>query len=237
MASGFGLNAKQVTRFASDLKTYGKRFGQINGMALNQTAFETRKQFVKNVEDKFTLRNKWTVKTIRFEKVRGFNPKTQFSVVGSTMDYMEDQEFGAVKKKSGKKGVAIPTTHASGESLGARPRSKRVQRPKQRAAIRLSRVRTKARSRGQKIFQTIRGVSERGSGKYAYLPFQRSPGIYRITGKKKRAKVRMVYDLSRRSVVIKKRPSLGPAVARITPRMPVFYKNAALKVANKTFRK
>ena len=36
-----------------------------------------------------------------FEKAKGLNMRTMHSITGSTADYMEDQEFGAIKTKRG----------------------------------------------------------------------------------------------------------------------------------------
>lgn len=232
----WGLEGKQLMKFSRAIQNFGeKQFPIINGMALNRTAFETRKEYVKIVERRFTLRNKWTVKTIQFNKVRGLNPNTQESSVGSTADYMADQEFGSVKKATGKKGVAIPTTTASFESFGTKPRKKTVSRSRRRGSIRLTRATVKAHNRKQHVVETIRAVSAKGSGNYAYLPIQGAKGIYRITGKGAKAKIKMIYSLSKKTIPIKKAPSLGPAVNNIIPRMPSYYKEAAEKRMNKSF--
>lgn len=236
MASVWGLEGKNLDRFAKKLKLFGAQdFPVINGMALNRTAFETRKEAVRIAKMRFTFRNKFTIKSIQFEKVRGLNPRSQESVVGSTMDYMADQEFGTIIKKTGKKGVAIPTTTASNEPFSARPRRKKVVKSKRRSSIRLSKSSVKAKNRKQHVMSVIRAVSEKGSGRFVYLPIQKAPGIYRITGKRKRAKIKMIYDLSRKSITISKKQWLNPAVGNIIPKMPVFWKEAFEKRMKKSF--
>lgn len=238
MANAWKMEGKELLRFGKAIEDFGeKQFPIINGMALNRTAFETRKEYVKNVEKKFTLRNKGTVRSIQFVKAKGFNPKTQESVVGSTMPYMAEQEFGGVRTSKGKKGYSLPTTTASNESRGARPRQKQVTRSRRRSSIRLTKVSVKSHNRKQHIVNTIRAVSARGSGKFVYLPISgKGKGIYRITGKGKRAKIDMIYALNAKSVPIKKQPTLTPAVNTIIPQMPGFYKEAAEKRMKKTFK-
>lgn len=231
------LKGKKLKKFESALRAFGgKDYPIINGMALNQTAFETSQEYKSNARRQFTLRNKFTERSIQFDKARGFNPRNQFSVVGSTMNYMEEQEFGITKTATGKRGVAIPTTTASGEPRGSRPRRKVVPRSRHRSNIKFTKSKIKARTRKQHIVATIRATAARGSGKFIYLPIQRAPGIYRVTGKGRRAKIKLIYDLSRRSINIERRPTLNPAVQRIGPRIPSFYKKAFERRMKKSFR-
>lgn len=233
----WGMDGKQLLKFGRAIEDFAeKQYPIVNGMALNRTAFEAQQEYRKIVERRFTLRNKGTIKSIQFNKVQGLNPKTQESSVGSTMDYMADQEFGAVKTSRGKKGIAIPTATASNEPAGTKPRKKPVSRRRRRASIRLTKTGVRSRSRKQHVVATIRAVAEKGSGNYAYLPIQRAPGIYRITGKGKKAKIKMVYSLEKKTLPIRKQPSLTPAVNNIIPKMPQFYKQAAEKRLNKAFK-
>ena len=237
MASTWGMEGKELKKFEHGLKDFaGKQYPIINGMALNRTVFETRKEYVRIVQRRFTLRNKATVKSIQFNKVQGLNPNTQEATVGSTMEYMAQQEFGDVKTTKGKKGLAIPTATASGESMGARPRKKVVSGLRRRRSIRLTKSSIKARNRKQHVFLTIRAAAEKGSGTFVYLPIQGAKGIYRITGKGKKAKIKMIYSLSKKTIPIKKAPSLLPAVNNIIPQMPRFYKEAAEKRMKKSFK-
>lgn len=236
-AQTWGMDGRPLLKLAQGIKDFAeKQYPIINGMALNRTAFEARKEYVNIVQRRFVLRNKGTVKSIQFRKVKGLNPNTQESSVGSTMEYMAEQEFGGIKKATGKKGVAIPTPIASSESISARPRKKPISRPRRRASIRLTRAKVKARSRKQHVVATIRAVSAIGSGNYAYLPIQRAKGIYRITGKGKKAKIKMVYSLEKKTLPIRKQPSLTPAVNNIIPRIPGFYVEAAEKRIGKAFK-
>ncbi len=233
--SEWGIQDKELRQFQRDLKAFSrKEFAIINGMALNQTAFETSKKYKEVTKRNFTLRNKFTVSSIRFQKVKGF--QNQFSEAGSIAPYMEDQEFGETKTKTGKKGVAIPTTSASNESLGARPRKRVVPRAKRRGSIRLFRSGVRSTSRKQHVVATVRAAAGQRGNTFVYLPRlgKMTQGIYRITGSKKKPKIRLIYDLSRTSVTIPRTPGLKVSVGKISREMPRFYKEAFEKRLKKS---
>ena len=226
-ASDWGMKGKDLDKFHKELKSFGKReFAVINGMALNRTAVEVRKEYVNMAKRRFVMRNRWTERSIRFEKVKGFT--NQFSEVGSIMDYMEDQEFGATKTKTGKRGVAIPTSSASNEPRGARPRRRTVIPSRKRTRIKLHRTRIKAKNRKQHVVATVKAAIEKRGNAFVYLPRlgKLGAGVYLVYGSKKNPKINLIYDLSRSSVKVPKRPTLKPAVANIQPRMPAFYRKA-----------
>jgi len=234
MAHVWDLQGKDLEKFERVLKRFASTdYPKVNGAALNTIAYEVMGKSHQIAKQRFMMRNKFTVKSIQFQKVRGFNPGSQFSSVGSTMDYMEDQEFGKNKTKTGKKGVAIPTTTASNESFSTRPRRKLVTRSRRRTNINLMKSTVRTKSRKQHIIGIIR--EKRSGRRFAYLPIQNAPGIYMITGKGKRAKIFLIYDLSRSSVTIKKAPWLLPAVNYIRPRMPLIYVRTAEKILKKSF--
>jgi len=214
--SKWGFEANELKELQKDLKQFGEReFAVINGMALNKTAFETMLEYKKITKRNFTLRNKFTISSIRFQKVKGF--QNQFSETGSIAPFMEDQEFGHTKTKKGKKGVGIPTTTASNESIGARPRQKVVPRPKRKGSIRLFRSRIKSKTRVQHVVATVKAAAGKRGNTFVYLPRlgKMTQGIYRIAGSKKNPKIRLIYDLSRTSVRIPKSPGLRISVNRI----------------------
>lgn len=236
-AQTWGMQGKTLLKLGKAIEDFAeKQYPIVNGIALNRAAFETQKEYRKIVERRFTLRNKGTIKSIQFNKVQGLNPKTQESSVGSTMEYMAKQEFGDTKKSKGKKGIAIPTTTASSESLSAKPRKKTVSRPRRRGSIRLTKASVKSFNRKHHIIATIRAVAAKGSGNFAYLPIQGAKGIYRIIGKGIKAKIKMIYSLSKKTIPIKKQPSLTPAINNIIPKMPRFYIEAAEKRMKKSFK-
>ena len=225
MATKWEMEVKKLNKFHRALNDFSKKeFAVINGMALNQTAFETQLKAKQIVERRFILRTKFTLGSIRFQKVKGF--ANQFSEAGSIAPYMEDQEFGKTKTKTGKRGVDIPTRAASGESRGSSPRKRVMRRPLQRGRIRLFKRRIKAKTRRQFIFLTVRQAAQASGRQFVFLPLQRAPGIYMISGGKKNPKVNLIHDLSKTSVRISKTKWLEPAVNNVRRKMPQFYERA-----------
>jgi hypothetical protein len=219
------IDTKNIKRLQKDLKLFARKlYPRIQGATLNKAAFETREKYQRGARRKFTLRNKFTERSIQVDKVRGFNPRAQEATVGSTADYMLDQEFGKTLTKTGKKGVDIPTSVASGEGESARPRRKVVRRANRRGSIKLQRQRIKARSKNQYIVASIKMAAKRGGrNKFLYLPFDRHPGIYKVTGGKKRSRIQLIHDFSKQSVVIQPRRPLKQAVDAVTPKVPGFF--------------
>jgi len=143
------------------------------------------------------------------------------------MDYMEDQEFGTTKGKKGKKGVSIPTTVSSGEGEGARVRRRVVRRPLRMKRIKLLRTGVKSRSKMQFIVATIKAAAKMGGrNRFIYLPFNNHPGIYQVTGGRKKPKIKLIYDLSRKSIIIAPNPWLSPASDRAARGIPKFYEKS-----------
>jgi hypothetical protein len=223
------IDTRNIDKLQRQLKTFGKKtYPKIQGATLNKAAFETRGKYVKAVRRKMILRNKWTERSIRFDKVKGFNPRNQMSVVGSVADYMEAQEFGATIRKSGKKGVDIPTSSASGEGM-SQPRRKVVRRANRRRSITLARRRIRAKTKQQYIVASIKAAAASGGrNKFVYLPFDRHPGIYKVVGGKRRPRIVLIHDFSRPSVVIQPRRPLKQSVDAVAPRIPrMFIKQAS----------
>ena len=118
--------------------------------------------------------------------------------VGSVVDYMRVQEIGGVVRSKTGKHVAIPYPYASNETSYPR------------------RFPVKATNR----FNRVRLPNSRF--------FIRNHKLMRVEGQKKNRRVRAVYDLSRTSVFIKKRPWLEPAVASFRRKLPQFFKSHLL---------
>jgi len=225
----FNLDTTNIDKFQRELKFFGRNiYPKSQGSALNKAAYETQQRYKMAVRRKFTLRNQHTERSIRYQKVKGLNPRSQHAVVGSTADYMLDQEFGTTIKKTGKHGVSIPTTVASGEGEGARPRRKVVRRPLRRGSIRLENKRLRAKSKRQFIVAAVRATAAKGGrNKFVYLPLDKHPGIYQVLGGKSKPRIRLLHDLSKPSVVIHARRPLKQSVDAIAPRVPGYFIQAA----------
>lgn len=219
----FKINDKDIKRMEGDLKAFADRalpFATKN--TLNQAAFTAQREAREGIRKTMTLRNPFTERSIQVEQTRTLNIRQQAAIVGSTADYMEVQEFGGSKVRKGKEGVAIPTTYSAGQGEGVQPRTRLPRKPNKLTNIRLSQRNKGRGSRRQRNLVAVKQAASSGS-KYVFLDLGRRQGIFKVTGGKRRPKVRMVHDLSRDSVTIPKSPWLGPAVAATVPKIPQLY--------------
>lgn len=194
-----------------DLMKLERRLGAIRRTAIpyaeraavNGMAFEGRANSVASIQRNFTLRNRWTVSGLRVDKATAGKP---YAEMGSLRPYMETQELGGSKRRKGKHGVPIPTSFAAGMGLKRRPRTRPVRKINYMTNIRLPGGRRHGKNQKQ-----ANAIAARKAAPYAYFKTTRAEGIFKIQGRK----AKMVYDLSRPSVDITRRPWLRPAVASI----------------------
>lgn len=223
----FSINTKEIKRMEADLKTFARRaypFATRN--TINKAAFTTQSTWRGIVSTKMVERNKFTRQSIRVApEKRELNVNRQQAIVGSTADYMEDQEFGGIRFKRGRHGVPIATGYSAGQE-GARPRTRLPRRPNKLQNIRLSKRKTRnTRSKAQENLVRVKTAAQSGQ-KYVLLDLNRGPAIFRVLGGKRNLRVKMVHDLSRQSVVTPKNPTLLPAVDIVEPKMPGFYRDS-----------
>lgn len=222
------FDIEQIKQFESDLKTFAERaYPFATKETVNTSAFKARERIHAGMRKNLTLRNKFTVNSVQVVPTRTLNVRAQEATVGSIASYMEDQEFGATKTKTGKVGVSIPTTTASGEGRGARPRRRVVRGANRLSKIRLKHSGIKGMTKGQKIITKIKQTAESGN-RYTYLDFDRHPGIYKITGGKKKSKIHLIHDMSKKSIRIPRTPIFAPATIATQKQMPLIYERALI---------
>jgi len=208
----FNVNDESILEYVDDLKTFARRslpFATRN--TVNGAAFEARKLAQDNVREKMVTRNRFTEQSIRVKQSRTLRISRQSAIVGSIADYMEDQEFGGTKVKTGKEGVSIATSYAAGQGLDAQPRTRLPRKPNKMANIKLQRRRKKGSGRKQANLVAIKQAAKSGR-KYVFLDLGRRQGIFKVIGGKRRPKLRMVHDMTKQSVNIPRNPWLKPAV-------------------------
>lgn len=222
----FSINTREIKRLEGDLKAFAARaYPFATKSTINSTAFLAQKEARAGVKREMVVRAKFTTNSILVEQARTLNVRRQMATVGSIADYMETQEFGGTKTKTGKEGVAIPTSFAAGQGLRKQPRTRLPTREHALTAIKLRRKRKRGATRGQRNFALVRQAAT-GGNKFIFMDLGRRKGIFKVTGGKRGARVRMVYDLSRQSVNIPAQPWLAPAVARTRPAVPGIYAKA-----------
>lgn len=220
----FKIDDEQIKEFESDLKTFKfKALPFATKGTLNRAAVLTQDKTKTRVRNQMITRNKFTENSFKVLFVKTLKISDQESVVGSIAPYMDEQEFGGTKTKTGKHGVSIPTSVASGEGRGAQPRRKKIPKARRLGSIALKNNRPKVKSQKQDNFLRIQQAITSGR-KFVFMDLQRHPGIFRISGGKRNPKIDQIYDLSRKSVPIPKNPTLGPSSNAVQKQMAFIYK-------------
>ena len=90
------------------------------------------------------------------------------------------------------------------------------------------RLQHKARVKGDREQRNIVAIKQAASStsRYAFLDLGKTRGIFRVVGGKRRPKLRMVWDMSRRTVDVAPRRWLAPAVAQTEPLLQGMYADA-----------
>ena len=186
---------------------------------INDMAFATRRNAIGIIRDKMVLRNKWTEGSIRVKMARRTSDPAS---VGSFQDYMRDQEFGGTTVRKGQKGVAIPTAYSSGGGQTAIPRRRLPRAHNKLSRIKLRNNGRKGATKAQRNLIAVRQAIKSGR-REVYMDTGRSQFIARVTGGKRSPRVRMLYNLTRRSTPIPKNPWLTPATNRAVRGREDFY--------------
>lgn len=230
----FETDLRDVERLRRDLADLNaKAWPYANRYALNGMAFAARTEYRAQMEQRLTLRNRWTLGSVGVQTARGTDPKRQFSVAGSRAPYMADQEFGATTRAKGRTGVPIPTSRAAGQARGA-IRTRLPSRRNRLAQIKLGGKAITPKNEKQRLVLLARQAVETGR-RYFFLngPAPRR-GIYHLRGGSLRthrgwptgAKLEMMWDLSRPTTRANPRPMLGPAADLTAKKGPAIYVDA-----------
>jgi hypothetical protein len=234
------LDTKEVKDLADDLRKLNERgLAFATREAINQTAWKARQFAHRNIDQKMVQRNRWTKGSVRVEKARSLRISAQEAAVGSTESYMETQEFGGTERAQGKHGVPIPTSYSAGQ-MGAKPRTRLPRRANRLPNIQLARSRSfkmLGKNRRQRVIVAIQMAVQSGK-KYVYLESsrRRKKGIYKILGGDRTEKrgwpdgmrIRMVYDLTLRTIRVNQNKWLTPAALVATLRTEDHFRRALM---------
>lgn len=231
----FRIDDKNIRKLESDLSTFKRQalpFATRN--TLNEVAFTTQRAAKRNVQRGLILRNKFTEQSIRVEQTKTLNIRRQMSIVGSVAPYMEDQEFGGIKRKKGKEGVPIPTAFSAGEGR-TNQRTKMPRKPNKLQNIKLKRKSKRAMTNKQALLVKVQQAVNSGN-RYIFHDFQGSKkkGIFKVVGGRRgikrgwpgNAKLEMIWDMSEVSVSVPKKPWLAPAITKSEKFLPRIYRKS-----------
>lgn len=207
-----------------DFKRFAKDLGALKQAAiphavrdtLNDAAFAARKEWVERVRKDLTLRNTFTVRSLQVAKASGVDIRVMRAVLGSVAPYMGHVEDGETKNAKGRHGVPIPTPSAAGQALAATRRTKPIRRGNWLSAIRLQRGIAGSRKRRN---AAVIAMAARKGGGFVYLDLVGRRGLFKVVGRKRGARIRMLYDLSKRTVTSAPKPTLAEAVKFVGPRI------------------
>lgn len=202
------------------LKQLNKRgIAYATRQALNDGAFAARRHAVEDLDERFTVRNTWTARTINVQKTTSLVIGRQKAFTGSTQEYMARQQFGGTNDDS------IPTSAASGEGRATtrrrvvrkQNRNNNLHAPKGRQGIPLpGRVRMAIADRTR--------VIKAGPGDPVRA------GIYRIVGGTARnpfsARLNLIQAATPTPTKTRRNPWLTKAVDKTTPTMGALYQRA-----------
>jgi hypothetical protein len=214
----FKIDAKGLEKFAKQLGDLGKDgFRHAVRNALNTAAAKTRERYVGQQGQRLVVRNTWTARGSQYTKA-GMGPiGSMQSIAGNTRDYMRDVEEGGTETAK-RKHIPIPTAASAGQSGAQRTRP--IRRTNYMAAIQLrqAKPRNASGSRAQANLVAVKAAAKAGR-RFVLLERRQGPYIAQLTGGRRRLRVRMIYDLSRKEVRWKPHAVLGAAVAEVAPQL------------------
>jgi hypothetical protein len=210
---GVYVDTSDFKKLHRDLQTFAKRaFPYAVRNALTGCAFEARKVWQMEIRAAFTNRNAFTERSIRVEKATGVDVRGMKAVVGSVAPYMGDQEHGAVIRGGGKH-KAIPAPGAAGLKGGKRTK---LVRPQFRmGAINVNHP-SLAKYGRRRQNAVVLAIAIRKGERFALLnrATGRGRGLFEVKGLKRKAKTKLLWNVSKGSVRVQPEPTMRRAVLR-----------------------
>lgn len=206
-------DTRYIKKLERDLdKLSSRALPYANRNAINSAAFQARVKSLTEIDKKMITRNTYTKRSIRVEKAA---IGSQRALVGSTVKYMAEQEFGHVERKGSATGVAIQTSYSAGQGYA----TKRTRMPRRAHTLgKLKFSKRKGASRSQRNAIAV----ATSLGGYAFLDFGRKRGVFKIPARRK-GKIHMVADVSQTSISVKPNAWLKPAADAVSKRLQGIY--------------
>jgi len=217
----FGKLHDELEKFRKTALPYAQR------NALNDCAFELRKQWQSEIKRAFVIRSPFTERSIRVDKATGLDTRTMKSVTGSVASYMGDQEEGATVHGRGKH-KAIPAPAAGGGAPGSNQRPGLVRARYRVSAIQVGHP-SLAKYGRRRQNAVVMAIAIRKGERFAILNrIKGGKGIFEVRGLKRSGKTKLIWDLSRSTVKVKPAPTMHRAAVICAPRFQKLTENALL---------
>jgi hypothetical protein len=231
------MDKRPIEQLENDLDRFGKRaLPYAVRDTLNSAAYYTSVEAKENIGRQFIERNAFTRRSVQYRKTFSKDISRMESSAGSVQEYLRRQEEGFVESSSGKHGVSIPTSAAAGQ-IGARKRTRRLQKKNWMSSIHLRSSRSKGTGR---TVAAVRLAVQTGQ-RVVFIDrrddlFGRPTGFYRVIGGRKGgrgwpkgAKLEMIYDSERSSVTINPHPWVSPAADKTSRNLDKLYRDALIR--------
>ena len=218
----FHIDDNDIKKLEKQLMRLSKKsMPKVTGKTLNDVAFQSRSIAVADLGKTMITRNTWTKRSLGVNRSFGNVIHKQQSEMGSTEKYMEKQEFGGINRSRGKHGVTIPTSYAAGQER-ANPRTKAVRKPNRMQSIRLNQRVRNAKNRRQHNKIAVMHAAKTKQ-RFVFLELDRRKGIFKVLGTKKKPRVKMVQDMTKKQTRVPARPWLRPATDEAVRMLPGLY--------------
>jgi hypothetical protein len=224
----FSVDMLEIEDLEKELEVFKKRaLPFATRSTLTTAAWRGRAEQQELIGRKLVERNKWTRGSISAEPAKSLVIRKQQSAFGSTEKYMVRTEEGGTERGKAGKALAIPTGYSAGQE-NARPRTKLPRKPHKMRNIRLTKAKTRGRSRKQRNFLLVRDAKARNI-KYIFMDLGRRKGVFRVLGSKRKPKLKMVADVSQKAIRIPPTPTLKPAFKKVSRELDDIYRRKLLE--------
>lgn len=226
-----GSTLKGIDEMQRELERLAKRSLPFAAReTVNSLAFAGRAAWQEEMRQSLTLRNPFTGRRALVDRATTLRISTMEARLGHTEPYMALLERGGSERAS-KRYRAIPTEVAAGQAKG----STRGGRKRQvRAANIINRLGSlkltgiRGLSRKARNARAVQGAIRSGR-KLALLDLGRRKGVFRVTGSRRKPRIAMLYDLTRKRTPVPRIPTLQRALARALMQGPAIAHAALAK--------
>jgi hypothetical protein len=215
----FVVNLTDLHGYVKALRSLSERHEKIAiQQTINDLVWEARRRWIQEMQSSFTLRNRWTVGSIRVETAQQSSVDRIRAVIGSVALYMSLQEHGGSKFGTGKHGVRIPTNAAAGQSGGGK-RTRPVRGAYRMASIDMAIDPFTGGTIKKRVARSIARARAQGK-RFIFLKDGASYGIYKLASMSKGAKMTKLWSMGKTSVHISSQPTLDRASTAAMKTLP-----------------
>jgi hypothetical protein len=219
------IDSSDIEKFEKDLLTYaGKSFPFATRSFVDNSAFKARQIAQKIIPQKMIVRVKQSKSLAVRKSPKTLNVNLQEALVGSTHQWMANQETGITTRTRGKHGVTIPTTVATSDPNNATIRKKRIKQSFFISNIQNLRTNRIGKNRRQRNAIAI-DHARRNNEQFAFLEMQRVKGIFRIY---KNKRPMLVYNMNEPIVITPSSHWFEETLKMTATQMPQIYLEAIL---------